>query len=286
MNQFLQILRRFLLAVSWIIMIVIASVLFIGSFGNLGVGGLIGTVVSVGLAFALHKLINWILTGSAFKTSIQNKRFAKAIYRQNKRLSTDEIVKLSKFGLSSPISENPIQPFILPKGERFSISSTDWYLVNSSNYWSQKVILDALLKDGIEKWPIVDQENPIYNYLFHPSTLENSKGDHINITVTAAAEVTTEENLDRAYKASLSAFKRINPTIIDFKLDLIDRPKLAELPKSTLATLTLPKQVTDILSIQAENTHYIISSSSGKKNRDFYRHTMFEIVDSLKFSNT
>ena len=170
----------------------------------------------------------------------------------------------------------------MPNGEQFKISSAGWYLVNESNYWHQKELLDTLLKNGIEKWSIIDRSKPFYAYLIHPKTLENSKGDFIKISVNQAGETVTEDSLGRKYKKNLSTLKKIHPKIITYRLDLIGIPKIKELPKSLISTLKLPDCSQDLICIQAKDEHYNILCSSNESNRDFYRHTLFEIVHSLK----
>ena len=114
--------------------------------------------------------------------------------------------------------------------------------------------------------------------------MEKSKGNHIIATTQEAGEVTSEENLDSAYKRELSAYKELHPTIINFKLDLIHRPKTEGMSKSRLTTLTLPNRVEDVICIHGETTHYTIASIANKSNKDLYRRTLFETVDSPTIS--
>ena len=64
MNQFIQVLRRLLLAANWLVMAVIALIAFLGSLGNFGIWGFVGAAVSLFIALGIHKLINWVLLGS------------------------------------------------------------------------------------------------------------------------------------------------------------------------------------------------------------------------------
>ena len=262
-------------------MSVIAILLVIPFFRDSDFESIILAFVILGVALGFHKLINLMFGNLSFQTTLRNKGLSRAIYRQNKGFSANELSKLSRLGLDFASSGQVAQSYALPKGETFSVSSANWYLINSLNYLSQKQVLDVILTKGIEHWAFISQSSLINNYLIHPYTMEKSKGNHIIVTTKEATEVTTEENLDNAYKKSLSAYKELHPTIIDFKLDLIHRPKTDGMFKSRLSTLTLPNIVEDVICIHGETTHYTIVSAANKSNRDLYRRTMFEIVDSI-----
>ena len=281
MDYFSRILRNVILVINWVVMSIIATLLVIPFFRESDFEAIILAFVILGVALGLHKLINLMFGNLSFQAALRNKGLSRAIYRQNKRFSTDELSKLSRLGLDLVSSGQVAQTYALPKGETFSVSSVDWYLINSLNYLGQKQALDAILTKGLDHWAFINQPSSIHNYLIHPQTMEKSKGNHINVTTKEAGEVTTEENLDNAYKKSLSAYKELHPTIIDFKLDLINRPKTDEMSKSRLSTLTLPNRVEDVICIHGKTTHYTIVSVANKSNRDLYRHTMFEIADSL-----
>ena len=272
MQQFIQIIRRLLLAVNWLIMSIISLGLFLGAiFGDLGFWGFIGAIIFVALAVGIQKLINWVLLGSAFQNSLQSKGFSK-----------DNLSKLSEYGLGTPSSGKDVQLFTLPDGEQFTISSPGWLLANASNSYNQNLILETRLKDHID----MAASNPNYNYLYHPKSLPDSNIDFIQIMVSVAdGEPTTEKNLSDAYDITLAAFKRMHPKVLDFTLDLIERPKIEGLPKSLLATLKLPMHTDDMVSIQTKNKNYVVMCSATDANREFYKRTVFEIVDSLKWAN-
>ena len=284
MDYFSRILRNVILSINWVVMSVISILLVIPFFHDSDFEAIILAFVILGVALVFHKLINLMFENLSFQAALRNRGLSQAIYRQNKRFSSDELGKLSRLGLDLASSGKVAQSYALPKGEKFSVSSADWYLINSLNYLDQKQALDVILTKGIEHWAFINQSSLIHNYLIHPHTMEKSKGNHIIVTAQEAGEVTTEKNLDNAYKKSLSAYKELHPTIIDFKLDLIHRPKTEGMSKSRLSILTLPNRVEDVICIHGETTHYTIASIANKSNRDVYRRTMFEIVDSLTIS--
>ena len=81
----------------------LAIFLLVPFFVDSDIEALLLAFTVLGLAYVFHKLINLIFNNASFQAAIRNKSLAEAIYRQNKRLSKDELMKLSKLGLTPPM---------------------------------------------------------------------------------------------------------------------------------------------------------------------------------------
>ena len=116
----------------------ISILLVIPFFRDLDFEAIILAFFILGVALVFHKLINLMFENLLFQAALRNKGLSKSIYRQNKRFSADELSKLSRLGLGLASSGQVAQSYALPKGEKFSVASADWYLINSLNYLGPK----------------------------------------------------------------------------------------------------------------------------------------------------
>ena len=81
-------------------------------------------------------------------------------------------------------------------GREFSISENDWQFINIENSIPRNLIQSPFTVSRLKKLSQTANLHPEYNWLFHPSTLEGTNGDHVLITEQVRPpETITEENL-------------------------------------------------------------------------------------------
>lgn len=167
-------------------------------------------------------------------------------------------------------------------GHQFSISESGWHIVNETNSMSGNDALSTLTADKLIKLLEFTSFNPRYNYLIHPTTIEETGGDHVLITVAKPDSIITEENLEISKSELLEEWSRSKGHVEKVELDLVKRPKLSDLPDSAYARLQLKDLTEEYFSIQSQEQCVVVSFSSSPKNIDHYRRIMFEIVDSIE----
>ena len=99
----------------------ISILLVIPVFRDSDFDAIILAFANLGVALVFHKLINLMFENLSFQAALRNKGLSWAIYRQNKRFSTDELSKLSRLGWDLASSGKVAQSYALPKEEKFSV---------------------------------------------------------------------------------------------------------------------------------------------------------------------
>ena len=188
-------------------------------------------------------------------------------------------------GREFSISENDWQ-FINVEN---SISANDWQFINVENSISGNLIQSPFTVSRLKKLSQTANLHPKYNWLFHPSTLEGTNGDHVLITeqVRPPETIITEENLETKKLEVFRAWSS-NGKVEKLELELVNRHEGLKLPKSAHCKVFIKypnsKQclTEEYFVIQTHPQDVVVSFQASQKNLEHYQKIMFEIVDSIE----
>lgn len=168
-------------------------------------------------------------------------------------------------------------------GRKFSVSERGWHLINQTHSISENTTLSSLSTDKLLLLSKFAKFLPQYNYLVDPTTIEGTQGDHVLVTVFKREEtIIDEENLERTKLKLMEEWSRTRGYIKKMELELVDRHKMPNLPKSAYAKLHIKDIVEEYFSIQTPQKDIVVSFSASSKNIKHYQRIMFDIVDSIE----
>lgn len=185
--------------------------------------------------------------------------------------------KLSKEG-------NYLSAFYLYRtsdNRQFTISENGWHIINKSNAIADNSALTSLTADRLVKLHKFSTSYDQYNYLIHPSTIEGTSGDHVLITVAKPDTLVTEDNLEKTKSELMDEWSH-KGKIEKFNLELVERPKIPNLPKSAYVQIQLEETFEEYFSIQTPENCVVVSCSASIENIYYYKKIMFEIIDSIE----
>ena len=164
---------------------------------------------------------------------------------------------------------------------QFTISENGWHIINKFNAIADNSALTSLTADRLVKLHQFSTSYDQYNYLIHPSTIEGTSGDHVLITVAKPDTLVTKDNLEKTKSELMDEWSH-KGKIEKLNLELVERPKIPNLPKSAYVQIQLEETFEEYFSIQTPENCVVVSCSASIENIYHYKKIMFEIIDSIE----